>query len=231
MGDYHDLHITTDMLLLVGVFKNFRRMCRQNNGLDPANYYTAPGLSWDARMKHTGIKLKLLTCFPNAQRGSISSIGHQRYFKATNKYLPDYDPIKPSSFIMYLDANNLYGWAMSQPLQYAGFKWLSSTEIKQTQNHILCAHTDFEDRYMLQVDLNYPRELHDLHDYPLAPENMVVLHEWFSEYTCDLLDNYKDMSMPNMNKLMCTLHPKWNYVVHFAHVAKVSRSWLNNNQD
>ena len=61
MGDYHDLYVTTDTLLLAGVFENFRRVCKQNYGLDPANYFTAPGLSWDALLKHTGIELELLT--------------------------------------------------------------------------------------------------------------------------------------------------------------------------
>ena len=61
MGDYHDLYVTTDTLLLAGVFENFRRVCKQNYGLDPANYYTAPGLSWDALLKHTGIELELPT--------------------------------------------------------------------------------------------------------------------------------------------------------------------------
>ena len=137
MGDYHDLYVTTDTLLLAGVFENFTRVCKQNYGLDPANYYTAPGLSWDALLKHTGIELELLTnvdkhlFFERAKRGGISSVGHQRYFKANNKYLPDYDPQQPSSYIMYLDANNLYGWAMSQPLPYAGFKWLNPTQLKQ----------------------------------------------------------------------------------------------------
>ena len=75
-----------------------------------------------------------------------------------------------------------------------GFKWLNPTEK-------LCAHTDFEDRYiyMVEVDLEYPRELHNLHDYPLEPENMVVSHKWFSNYQHELLDDYKDMLTPNLN--------------------------------
>ena len=87
MGDYHDLYVTTDTLLLAGVFENFRRVCKQNYGLDPANYYTAPGLSWDALLKHTRIELELLTnvdkhlFFERAKRGGISSVGHRGTLK------------------------------------------------------------------------------------------------------------------------------------------------------
>ena len=164
MGDYHDLYVTTDTLLLAGAFENFRRVCKQNYGLDPANYFTAPGLSWDALLKHTGIELELLTnvdkhlFFERAKRGGISSVGHQRYFKANNKYLPDYDPQQPSSYIMYLDANNLYGWAMSQPLPYAGFKWLSQTQLKQfTPKYISKFNPNSDLGFVLEVDLEYPK--------------------------------------------------------------------------
>ena len=82
MGNYHDLYVMTDTLLLAGVYENFRYVCRRNYGLDPANYYTAPGLSWDALLKHTGIELKLLTdvekFFEHAKRGGILSVDHQR---------------------------------------------------------------------------------------------------------------------------------------------------------
>ena len=149
-------------------------------------------------------------------------MGHQRYFKANNKYLPDYDPQQPSSYIMYLDANNLYGWAMSQPLPYAGFKWLSQTQLKQfTPKYISKFNPNSDLGFVLEVDLEYPEKLHDLHDdYPLAPENMVVPHEWFSEYQRELLDDNKDVSDPHVNKLTCTLNPKHKYVVHIATLKK-----------
>ena len=95
---------------------------------------------------------------------------------------------------MYLKGNNLYGRAMSQPLPYAEFKWLSPTQLKPfTSKYISKLDPDSEIGYMLLVDLEYPKEIHDLHnDYPLALENLIVPHEWFSEYQRELLDNNKD---------------------------------------
>jgi hypothetical protein len=119
LGDYHDLYLKTDVLLLADVFEDFRRVCLDNYKLDPAHYISAPGLSWDAMLKRTGVKLDLLSdvnmyqFIEKGMRGGVSYIGH-RYAKANNKYMSDYDPEKPSSYIMYYDANNLYGWAMSE---------------------------------------------------------------------------------------------------------------------
>ncbi len=128
MKDYHDLYLKTDVLLLADVMTEFRRSCKKTYGLDPLHYYTSPGLVWDAMLKYTKIELDLISD-PNMYqmieregiRGGISSI-MKRHSKANHKYLKDYDPQKPSQYIMYLDANNLYGWAMSKPLPYKNFK-------------------------------------------------------------------------------------------------------------
>ena len=129
MGDYHDLYLKSDILLLADVFENFRKTCLQYYKLDPCHYFTSPGLSWDAMLKMTDIKLELITDIDMYQfiekgmRGGISYIAN-RYGKANNKYMKNYDEKAPSKYIMYLDANNLYGWAMSQYLPTDGFKWL-----------------------------------------------------------------------------------------------------------
>ena len=97
--------------------------------LDPCHYYTAPGLAWDACLKLTKQELELLTdydmlmMFEKGIRGGISHIS-KRYAEANNKYMKDFDKTKPSTFIQYLDANNLYGWAMSKKLPTHGFKWM-----------------------------------------------------------------------------------------------------------
>jgi hypothetical protein len=128
LGDYHDLYVETDVALLADVFENFRTMCLEKYGLDPANYYTSPGLSWDALLKKTGVELELLTDYDmhlfveRGMRGGISMVS-KRYAKANNPQVPDYDPSKPKTNIMYLDANNLYGCAMCKPLPKRGFKW------------------------------------------------------------------------------------------------------------
>ena len=114
MGDYHDLYLTSDILLLTDVFENFRKTCLEYYKLDPCHYFTSPGLSWDAMLKMTDIKLELMTDIDMFQfiekglRGGISYIAN-RYGKANNKYMKNYDPKAPSKYIMYLDANNLYG--------------------------------------------------------------------------------------------------------------------------
>ena len=134
MGEYHDLYLHTDILLLADVFENFRKLCLENYGLDPAHYVSSPGLSWDANLKMSGINLELLTDVDMFQfiergiRGGISVITH-RHAKANNPYMKFYNPNEEKSYIMYLDANNLYGWAMSQPLPYRSFKWVKTDKI------------------------------------------------------------------------------------------------------
>ena len=118
----------TDVKLLADVFENFRNLCQEQYGLDPAHYYTSPGLSWDALLKKTGVELELLTDIDmhlfveRGMRGGISMVS-KRHAKANNPQVPGYDPSKPKKHIMYLDANNLYGWAMSKPLPTRDFKW------------------------------------------------------------------------------------------------------------
>ena len=119
--DYHDLYLKSDVLLLADVFENFRATCLKHYNLDPAHYFTSPGLAWDACLKETGQELELLhdydmlMMFERGIRGGITHIS-KRYATANNKYMKDYNPDEPSKFIQYLDANNLYGWAMSQSL-------------------------------------------------------------------------------------------------------------------
>ena len=130
MGEYHDLCLKSHLLLLADVFKIFRKTCMQYYELDPCHYFTSPGLSWDAMLKMTDIKLELIIDIDMFQfiergmRGGVSYIAN-RYGKANNKYMKEYDEKAPSKYIMYLDANNFYGWAMSQHLPIGGFRWLT----------------------------------------------------------------------------------------------------------
>ena len=136
MGEYHNLYLKSDILLLADVFENFRKTCLQYYKLDPCHYFTSPGLSWDAMLKMTNIQLELMTDIDMFQfiekgmRGGISYIAN-RYGKANNKYMREYDEKAPSKYIMYLDANNLYGWAMSQYLPTGGFKWMTEKQINK----------------------------------------------------------------------------------------------------
>ena len=187
--DYHDLYLQTDVILLADVFENYRNCCGQNYGLDPAWYYTAPGLAWDAALKISKVKLELLRdpdmllMIEKGIRGGISMIS-TRYGKSNNPYMKEYDPTLPTKYITYLDANGLYGWAMTKPLPTDGFRWMSDEEIINWKDHPC----------ILEVDLEYPNHLHDLHnDYPLAPERVKV--------------NGVDKLIPNLNN-------KTKYIVH-----------------
>ena len=127
MIEYHDHYLKKDVLLLADVFEKFIDMCLKYYGLDPCHYFSSPGLSWDAMLKMTGIKLEKISeidkCLfiEKGTRGGISYIA-KRYAKANNKYMNDYNSGEPSTFITYLDKNNLYGWAMSEYLPYGEFR-------------------------------------------------------------------------------------------------------------
>ena len=210
MGEYHDLYLKTDILLLVDVFENFRKTCLTYYKLDPLHYITSPGLAWDAMLKMTKINLELITdidmqlFIEKGLRGGISYIAH-RHAEANNKYTRNYDPDKPSSYIMYLDANNLYGWAMSQPLPYRNFKWVEADSVIPKRKGV---------GHIYEVDLEYPKELHDLHnDYPCAPEKIKVSDDMLSDY-CREIKNKFNISSGNVNKLIPTLNDKKNYVLH-----------------
>ena len=186
MGEYHDLYLASDVLLLADVFENFRKTCLEYYKLDPCHYFTSPGLSWDAMLKMTDIKLELMTDIDMFQfiekglRGGISYIAN-RYGKANNKYMKEYDEKAPSKYIMYLDANNLYGWAMSQYLPTDGFRWMTEKQINKID--LAKYKEDSEKGFILEVDLKYPEELHNLHnDYPLGPEKVKVTNKMLSKY-------------------------------------------------
>ena len=202
--DYHNLYLKSDVLLLADVFENFRFTCLRHYNLDPAHYYTSPGLAWDACLKETGQQLQLLhdydmlMMFERGIRGGISHIS-KRYAEANNKYMDAYDPDKPYTYIQYLDANNLYGWAMSQPLPTSGFKYMKDLTVKGVID-ILDKNRNppVKKGYIFEVDLEYPTELWKKHnDYPLAPERL---------------------NIDGVEKLICHFKPRKDYVVHFVNL-------------
>ena len=203
LGEYSDIYLKTDVMLLADVFENFRDVCFGAYKLDPAWYYTAPGLTFDAMLKHTEIELELLTDYnmilmiEKGIRGGISQCS-KRYCEANNKYMANYDPESDSNFITYLDANNLYGWALSRPLPQNNFKWLTSDEIETLSVEQI--PDDGKKGYILEVDLEYPQSLHDRHsDLPLCPENKIP-------------------PGGKHKKLLTTLESKEKYVIHYVNL-------------
>ncbi|XP_018302107.1 uncharacterized protein, partial [Mycetomoellerius zeteki] len=170
LGDYSDLYLKTDVLLLADVFENFRDTCIETYGLDPTYYYL-PGYTWDGMLKYTGIRFELLTDIDMVMfvergiRGGLSQCSH-RYARANNKYAPSYDPSEPSTYLMYFDVNNLYGWAMSESLPYGEFQWVDDVE----RFDVMSVSSDSVIGYILEVDLAYPQSVHDAHtDLPFCP--------------------------------------------------------------
>ena len=221
MGEYHNLYLKSDILLLADVFENFRKTCLQYYKLDPCHYFTSPGLSWDAMLKMTNIQLELMTDIDMFQfiekgmRGGISYIAN-RYGKANNKYMSEYDENMPSKYIMYLDANNLYGWAMSQYLPTGGFKWLTEKQINKI--NLAQYNEDSNKGLLIEVDLEYPKELHDLHnDYPLAAERVCVNNNMLSKYCKRIAAKY-NISTGLVHKLIPTLSNKEKYVLHYRNL-------------
>ena len=133
MCDYHDHYLKKDILLLADVFEKFIDTCLKFYKLDLCHYFSSPGLSLDAMLKMTGMRLEKIVdiniylFIEKGLKGGISYIA-KRYAKANNKYIKDNDPTKPSKYITYLDMSNLYGWAMSGYLPYGGFKWLKNVD-------------------------------------------------------------------------------------------------------
>ena len=221
LGDYHDLYLVSDVLLLTDVFENFRKTCMQYYKLDPCHYFTSPGLSWDAMLKITNIKLELMTDIDMFQfiekgmHGGVSYIAN-RYGNGNNKYMKEYDEKAPSKYIMYLDANNLYGWAMSQYLPTGNFKWMTDKEINKT--NLGKYELDSKEGLMLEVDLEYPKELHNLHnDYPIAPEKVKVSKNMLSTYYKKIVEKY-NISIGLVSKLIPTLRDKKEYVLHYRNL-------------
>ncbi|XP_077260508.1 uncharacterized protein LOC143896480 [Temnothorax americanus] len=133
LGEYSDLYLKTDVLLLADIFENFRDTCMASYGLDPAYYYTLPGYTWDAMLRYTGVRFELLTDIDivlfveRGIRGGLSQCS-LRYARANNRHVPTYDSSQPDTYLMYYDVNNLYGWAMCESLPYANFQWLDDPE-------------------------------------------------------------------------------------------------------
>ena len=219
MGDYHDLYLKTDVLLLADVFESFRDTSLENYKLDPCHYYTAPGMAWDAALRLTKVELDLITdqdmylMFEKGIRGGISTITH-RHAVANNPYLPNekYDPTKEKSYIIYLDANNLYGWGMVQKMPTGNLKW-EDLAIWSLE-HILCINIEGDKGFCLEVDLEYPNELHNKHnDYPLAPENVIITEDMLTEYQKELAQKLEVNLSTKTGKLVPNLRDKFNYVV------------------
>ena len=202
LGEYHDLYVQFDTALLADVLSSFRDKCSEIYELDPAHFLSsAPGLAWQVCLRKTQVKLELLTdndmlllMLEEGIRGGMCQ-ATDRYAKANNKYMRDHDKIKESSYLEYLDANNLYGWAMSQKLPVRNVKWTRKDDISKFDEKFIKNYDENSDQgYILEVDVKYPEKIRMLHsDLAFLPERMKI---------------------NKCTKLTCTIHNKENYVIH-----------------
>lgn len=213
LGDYHDRYLRTDVLLLADVFETFRETCMELYQLDPCHFYTSPGLTWQACLKKTGIELDLLSdmdMFIFMEKGIRGGLVQavQRYAKANNKYMGDkYNPNEESTYLQYLDANNLYGWAMIQKLPVGNFHWCKDPDSFTTETISQLLSENGDKGYILQVDVKYPKELHDEHDdLPFMPERQKI---------------------NKVEKLVPCLSDKKNYIIHIRALDQALKHGLN----
>jgi hypothetical protein len=216
--DYHNLYLKSDVLLLADVWESFRNTCYEYYNLDCCYYYTAPGLSFDAMLKHTGVELELFTdvdmyeFVESGIRGGLSQIS-TRHAVANNKYMSNYDTTKEDSYILYLDANNLYGWAMSQYLPTCDFNW---NDDKWNAERIMAVADDAKTGYMFEVDLHIPEHLHDkFNNYVPCPENFQVCKSDLNQF------QQEDYQESKIRKLCCSFKDKVNYVVNYRYLKLV----------
>ena len=223
--DYTDLYVKTDVLLLVDVFNRYREECLQSYGLDSIHYFTCPGLTFDAGLKYTNVRLELLTNVDQymfcegAIRGGVSTIVH-RHSEANNKYIPEtYDPQRPDRFLIYLDANNLYGMCMSWPLPEKNFKWKTDLTEEDIRNY----DPNCGWGCLVQVDAEIPEELHDkFSDVPPCPESIDIDHNMASNTTKKhrAARFGEEYVAPTQRKLAPNLMNKKGYTAHIAALQK-----------
>ena len=160
LGEYHDLYLCTDVILLSNMFEAFRDTCLEHYKLDPAHFYTFHGLAWKACLKKAGVRLVLLTdpdmllMFEHGIRGGITKVVYQ-YACANNIYMDEkFNPLEESCYLQYLHANNLSGWAMSQQFPAGGFRWVD------VNPNDISRLTKCDKGYLLEIDVSYLKDLH-----------------------------------------------------------------------
>jgi hypothetical protein len=219
LQDYLIFYLLADVLLLSDVFENFRQTTLDNYELDPAHFVSNAQLTLSAFLRYSRAELELFTdvnkyfFVKKGVRGGVS-MSVLRYAQANNPYLRNYETLKNDSYIMYFDCNNLYGQAMLQHLPVGNFEW----EENVTVDEILSCPADGDVGYIVQCDLKYPQSLHDAHsDFPLAPHHAGIPKSCLSPFAKAILAKNKGHIPPRATgaKLLCTLHDKHDYVLHY----------------
>ena len=203
MGDYHDLHVISDTLLLVVVFDKFKDKCIEIYGLDPLYFLSAPGLAQQACLEEVNLELltdnHMLLMIEEGIRGRMCQSTH-RYAKANNKYMKNYDKNIESSYLTYLDANKLYGWAMSQKLPVNGFRWV---------NDVSRFNEDF-----IKITMKIVMQDISLKQMQSIQKNYLVLIKSYHF-------NQKKKRLGQVEKLVCSIEDKEKQVTHIRALKQV----------
>ena len=162
LGDYHDLYVQVDTAQQSDVFESFRLTCLKVYNLDPAYFVSTPSLAFQAMLKVTKAEIETFTDIDMilmTEKGISGGLTQvvKKHAVANNKYLPDYDSTKKSVFLQYPDANNVYGYAMCKTLPLNGYKWVDISMI--TEEFIKNYDEEGDAGYLLEVDVEYPKEL------------------------------------------------------------------------
>ena len=220
--DYMEIYLLADCLLLCDVFENFRSNCLQQYNIDPCYYFSAPHFTFDAFLRHSSLTLELLSDINQylfiikGIRGGMSMVS-KRHAVANNKYVEGYNSSKSSSFILYLDANNLYGRAMQEYLPWKNFEWMSPHQLNY--DFIKRLEPEGEVGCIIQCSLEYPVALHDYHsDYPLAPIKKSIPYGMLSPVARMICDKHKLKRTTNVEKLLATVEDKYFYILHYRNL-------------
>ena len=220
--DYMEIYLLADCLLLCDVFENFRSNCLQQYNIDPCYYFSAPHFTFDAFLRHHSLTLELLSDINQylfiikGIRGGMSMVS-KRHAVANNKYVEGYISSKSSSFILYLDANNLYGRAMQEYLPWKNFEWMSPHQLNY--DFIKRLEPEGEVGCIIQCSLEYPVALHDYHsDYPLAPIKKSIPYGMLSPVARMICDKHKLKRTTNVEELLATVEDKDFYILHYRNL-------------
>ena len=208
--DYSILYLKTDICHLSDIFQKFSKFAYETYNLDPRHSYTLLGFSWQAMLKLTKIELELISdpdmylFLMDTIRGGIS-VCNKKHVIADNKYINK--DTKNNKYLLYLDANNLYGFSMIQSLPYKNFKWSNNLTLDKIQTGIY------------EVDIEIPTNLHDkFKDYPLAPKIRNIPESNLSEYQKYLNDKLNIKYTKKDKTLILDLLPKKNYKIYYKNL-------------
>jgi len=168
---------------------------------------------------NTGVELeliadpKILDIFEKSKRGGLTFVSSKRYVKANNQHIAGYDPKSKSTYLLYLDANNLYGWAMVQALPYKDIKFSNDTTLET----ILETADDATTGYMVEIDISFDSSIHEkLKQMPPCPESIIPQEEWFSEYQKQVAKTTN--SNTKTQKLVPHLNEHLKYCIHYRNL-------------